>query len=302
MLPLVSFVRTLLQIPVQSLSEGERKLAQILKISANELPTMRLGGRYYYRPFAVPKQDGRGRIYAQRHILAPSPALKELQRRLLRRYLAYLPVHPAAMAFHRGASIAVNARRHAGSAVIATTDLADFFESTSARRVREFFIRQGWRAEALAALMRLCVYNNGLPQGAPTSPCLSNLVNADLDAALDALARRAGAVYTRYGDDLTFSWKINDNVPSFFQAAVRRELLAAGYQIQPRKGWQVWRAADEPEIAGVVLGHDGSIHSPARVRREVQRLRWRLWWKRSDKAAQARLNGYNGFLHMLNPK
>jgi hypothetical protein len=290
-------MRALLALPAEprTYSPGAVKLAHVLKIPVDELPRVRMGRRYHYHPFAVLKKDGR-----ERHILAPSPALKELQRRLLHRYLVSLPVHPAATAFAPGASIARNAQRHAGQAVVATVDLADFFESTSSRRVRAFFVRQSWRGEALAALMRLCVYRNGLPQGAATSPCLSNLVNVDLDAALDALARRSGATYTRYGDDLAFSWPAV-HVPSTFRAAVQRELLVTGYQVQPRKGWQIKRAAERPEITGLVLGPRGQLEPSARVRARIRKLRWLSWLNRKDPTRQAQLRGYDGFLHMLDP-
>jgi hypothetical protein len=273
-------------------SAQEIELARLLKLPASELQRVRMGQTYHYRPFCVRKQDGR-----ERQILAPSPALKELQQRLLRRNLAFLPVHPAATAFMTGASIARNARRHAGQALVATVDLVDFFSSTTASRVRDFFIRHGWRDRALSALMRLCVYQNGLPQGAPTSPCLSNLVNVDLDTALDDLARPSGATYTRYGDDLCFSWPAR-RIPGRFTAAVERDLLAAGYQVQPRKGWQIKRAADRPVITGLEFAPNGRIQPSKRLRAKMRRLRWLCWW-RFTTARQAQQRGYDGFLNML---
>src|SRR4051794_34519368 len=157
-------------------SEQAQRLAGILGVDAGELASIHLGARFHYRPFTITKPDGR-----ERRLLAPSPALKMLQRRLLDRYLARLPVHACATAFRPGSSIVRNARAHARQTLIATADLRDFFESTGAARVRAFFVKQGWRGEELQVLMRLCVYRNGLPQGAPTSPCLSNLVNLPLD-------------------------------------------------------------------------------------------------------------------------
>lgn len=290
MLRFTHLVRSLFTPALAPHEESEQALAAILHIPPKQLPAVRLGGRYHYRPFAIAKRDGR-----ERRILAPSPALKELQRRLLHDYLGDLPVHPAATAFIPGSSIVANAQRHAGQAIIVTVDLQDFFESTRGGRVRAFFIRQGWRGEALAALMRLCVYHNGLPQGAPTSPALSNLVNIELDEALNQLARRAGATYTRYGDDLTFSWR-TDNVPANLQAAVCAELLRAGYQVQPRKNWHVYQASEEPQITGLVIGRDGQIRAPRRILDQVNKLRWRAWWTH-DEDTLARLRGYEGFLN-----
>src|SRR5262249_24989209 len=151
-----------------------------------------------------------------------------------------------------------NARAHAQSRLIATVDLRDFFESTRAARVRRCFIEQGWRNESLQVLMRLCVFRDGLPQGAPTSPCLSNLANVRLDERLQLLARWSGAIYTRYGDDLTFSWT-SDRIPRGFTVAVEDALGAAGYEIQPRKGWRVSSIRDRPVVTGWVLAGDGRL-------------------------------------------
>jgi RNA-directed DNA polymerase len=295
MFRLFSPIRTLLaRRPDIPLPEDVLRLGAILGIAPQELSTVRLGRQYHYRPFSIPKRDGRERV-----ILAPSPALKTLQRRLLRRYLARLPVHHAATAFRPGGSVVANARRHAGQAVVATADIADFFPSTSANRVRRFFLAHGWRGEALSALMRLCVYRGGLPQGAPTSPCLSNLVNVELDEALGALARRSGGTYTRYGDDLTFSWPAGC-VPSHVEASVRKHLLQAGYRVQPRKGWQVRRVAAEPEVNGVVLARDGRLRAPARIHRQARRLRRRWHWSlHTDEVTRVRLLGYEGHISAI---
>jgi hypothetical protein len=292
---LTQLLQTLLPSPerAREYTPNDLFLAQVLKIPARDLPRVRMGRRYHYRPFALPKKDG-----FTRQVYAPSPALKELQRRLLKRHLAFLPVHPAATAFVPGASIVSNVRRHVGQAIIATVDLADFFPSTTANRARSWFIRQGWGGLALTTLMRLCVYRNGLPQGAPTSPCLSNLVNVDLDAALDELARRSGATYTRYGDDLCFSWP-TEAIPATFKNAVQRELLVADYQVQPRKGWQIKRITERPQITGLVLDGNGQIAPLPHVRAKVRRLRWLSWLKRSTPSQNAQLLGYDGFLRML---
>jgi hypothetical protein len=277
--------------PATSCTADERKLAQLLSMRTTELAAVRLGRIYHYRPFAITKRDGR-----ERRILAPSPALKALQRNLLHNYLETLPVHPAATGFISGLSIVNNAQRHAGQALFATLDLQDFFEATSAARVRAFFLRQGWRDPALKTLMRICVYRDGLPQGAPTSPCLSNLVNYDLDKALAQLAKAANATYTRYGDDLTFSWP-TEYLPAHFETAVRREIARAGYTIQPRKDWQVFYATQEPHITGLVIGQDGYVHAPAAAHHKTFWLRLRAWLT-GDPHLRAIVSGYRGFLNM----
>ena len=273
-------------------SEQARRLADWLGVDLGGLDAIRMGPRYHYRPTAIAKPDGR-----ERRLLVPSPPLKALQRRLLERYLARLPVHPSATAFHPGASTVLNARPHALARVIATVDLRDFFETTRGERLRGFFREQGWRGEALGVLMRLCVFRDGLPQGAPTSPSLSNLVNFRLDERLDRLARSSGASYTRYGDDLTFSWE-SDRMPGGFARAAEDGLGAAGYEIQPLKGWRVRPIADRPVVTGIVLAGDGRLRLPWSLRLRIARLLGRSWWS-GDPTARARLRGYRGYVRMV---
>jgi RNA-directed DNA polymerase len=271
------------------------RLAQILGLSPPELESVRLGRRYHYRPFVIRKRDGRAR-----RLLAPSPALKTLQRRLLHNYLTHLRAHTAATAFASGSSIVANAQQHAGQNWIATLDIADFFESTTAGRVRAFFLQEGWRGEGLSTLMRLCLYRNHLPQGAPTSPCLSNLVNRDLDLALSQLAQSAGALYTRYGDDLTFSWETAPPPPGF-EGKVVAHLLAVGYVVQPRKGWRVRPGTASPQVTGLILKSNGEVRAPYHVYWRLWQLRWRWRWTR-DATTAAQLRGLEGFLQMLKHK
>jgi hypothetical protein len=273
-------------------SKGAQRLARLLNVADSEIELIRLGPRHHYRPFTIAKRDGR-----ERRILAPSPALKQLQRRLLHQYLGQLPVHFCATAFRVGLSIVQNASRHARQRLIASVDLRDFFESTRAGRVRAFFVKQGWRGDELQALMRLCVYRNALPQGAPTSPCLSNLVNVALDERLWQLAQRTGAIYTRYGDDLTFSWS-TESVPGGFTQAVEDGLHAAGYEIQPCKGWRIIPVSERPRVTGLEIHGDGRVRVPASLRWRIWCLRWQAWWSR-DEITLAKLQGYKGFVRMV---
>jgi hypothetical protein len=282
----------LLAAPAHAPSEQAQRLAVILQMDVNELASIHLGARFHYRPFRIAKPDGR-----ERRLLAPSPALKLLQRRLLDNYVAQIPAHACATAFRRGASIVGNARAHARQKLIATVDLRDFFESTTAARVRAFFAKQGWRDEELRRLMRLTVFRNCLPQGAPTSPCLSNLVNIPLDERLSRLAQRAGAIYTRYGDDLTFSWD-SDHMPGGFPRGVEDALHTAGYEIQPRKGWHVSLISDRPRVTGLVLIGNGLVSIPWNLRWRMWCLRWKSWWS-ADEELLAGLRGYKGFARMV---
>jgi hypothetical protein len=271
------------QAPTPQLQE----LAAILGISCEEARAIPSDPQLSYRPFTVRKRGG-----GRRRIVAPSGRLKLLQRRLLHRNLAKQPVHYAAMAFRPGCSIATHARQHLGQAIVLTVDLTDFFPATAARRVRAWFRELGWRDEALDSLMRLCVYRGGLPQGAPTSPALSNLVNDSLDRKLAELAIQHGGRYSRYCDDLAFSWAA-DCEPLAFRLEVEACLTQFGYQIQVQKGWRLQRADERPEMTGLVL-------AGRRVRLSERILqRWRKVRSRRDAKSEARLQGYAGLRKML---
>jgi RNA-directed DNA polymerase len=137
---------------------------------------------FEYTHFTIPKRRG-----GERTIEAPSDKLKSLQRRILHRLLNPLPVHAAATGFVRGRSIVDNARPHVASGVVINLDLADFFPTITVDRVAALFHALGWDAESSTILGRICTSDGHLPQGAPTSPAISNLVCRRMDARLAGL-------------------------------------------------------------------------------------------------------------------
>jgi len=144
-----------------------------------------------YHPRLIPKRSG-----GQRVLAIPGDELKSLQRLLLRRLLKRLRCHPAAKGFQPGESIVTNALPHAGRPVVVRLDLRNFFPATTAKRIYRYFRRIGWNRPAGRLLTRLCTHQGGLPQGAPTSPRLSNLVNFRLDRRIGAMALKLQAHYT----------------------------------------------------------------------------------------------------------
>jgi hypothetical protein len=185
------------------------------------------GGKLrHYRYTIVTKRSGGVRL-----IEAPKQQLKRMQRRILERILDRIPAHPAAHGFVPGRSTRSFAAPHAGRSVVLRMDLRDFFPSVSGSRVAALFRVAGY-PEAVAGLLggvcttatpndvwQQAVGASGtalaearalhrvphLPQGSPTSPALANARAWRLDCRLTGLARAAGAVYTRYADDLGFS-------------------------------------------------------------------------------------------------
>jgi hypothetical protein len=242
---------------------------------------------FHYRHFPRPKKDG-----GRRDITEPDSRLKAIQRAILARYLLAEP-HPAAVAYRKKKSIADHIWPHVGAELRITADIEDFFPQTSAARVESW-----WREQVEDSLARLftllTTYQGGLPQGAPTSPALSNAVNRELDEHLARRASSAGACYTRYCDDIVFSWRDGYAPPSDFENGVRMVLHALGYRLHPTKGWRVHHRRDEPEITGVILTRHGRVRLPDRVAQAMRRL-----GGSSDPWAADRLAGYRAFEAMV---
>jgi hypothetical protein len=244
---------------------------------------------FSYRHFTKPKRDG-----GRRPIAAPDARLKRVQNEIIVRYFRGQEPHPAAVAYRKGKSIADHAWAHAGADILITADVQDFFPTT-----REWRVENWWRERVedddLARLLTLLTTDRGgLPQGAATSPGLSNLVNRELDARLAQRAEAAGARYTRYCDDLAFSWRLKGEPPSDFEAGVRVVLSEYSYALHPEKGWCVRHGDDELEIVGVVLTRRGRVRLPEEMRRTMDALEMS-----DDEGDAERLAGYQGYEAMV---
>ena len=158
----------------------------------------------HYHQFWIRKRKGGYRI-----ISAPDKELQSIQTTIYSRNLSPVTmIHPAAVGFRCGHSVADNAAPHLGNRYVLKMDIHDFFPSIRISRVKKTFCRIGYPDNVSRVLTALCCLNRHLPQGAPTSPSLSNIVGYDMDVKLSALAAEFGLTYTRYADDLTFSGNV----------------------------------------------------------------------------------------------
>lgn len=222
-----------------------------------------------YHEFQIRKRSGK-----PRHIAAPNPELKKLQRKILRRLLARLAVHPQATGFQPGISFVDNARCHQSQTVVIKVDLVDFFPSIQRQSIEKYFRAIGWNRKTARLLAELTTYRDVLPQGAPTSPRLSNLVNYLLDARLAGLASKYQSVYTRYADDITFSLGPGDHDIHRLVKNILR--IVRDHQYQPHIGrkFDVRRSHQRQVVTGLVVNDRANL--PREKRRWLRAVEHRM--------------------------
>ena len=175
--------------------------AALLGVEVNRLEEILNNVSGHYQEFWMRKRSG-----GYRMISAPDKDLQAIQSTIYSRILSSVTiVHPAAVGFRCGRSVVDNAAPHLGKRYVLKMDIHDFFGSIRSPRVRQTFKKIGYPENVSKVLGALCCLHRHLPQGAPTSPALSNIVGYEMDRKLAALAAEYGLTYTRYADDLTFS-------------------------------------------------------------------------------------------------
>lgn len=199
---------------------------------------------HYYKTFYIPKKNKELRIISE-----PLTSLKEIQYWILEKILYKCKVSANAKAYVIGRSIRDNARFHKNQNIVLTIDIKDFFPSISTDKIIGVFRRMGYSLAVSTLLAKLCSIDNGLPQGAPTSPALSNLIMYYIDKRIFGYCRSKAIRYTRYADDMTFSGDLDDNVLIGF---IKDILEEAKLYIKHDKT-RLRRKSQQQEVTGVVV-------------------------------------------------
>lgn len=179
---------------------GVNHLAKLTGVDSDTMKSMITSSRSFYRTFMIPKRKG-----GLRKIEAPYPTLLKVQRWIYESILLKIPLNEDATGFVRGKSIVNNAEVHVGKKCVVKMDVQDFFPSIKWYQIYAIFHRLGYPKNISQYLTSLCCLNGAIPQGAATSPALSNIFSKRLDARLAGLSKKYSVVYTRYADDVTFS-------------------------------------------------------------------------------------------------
>ena len=279
----------------------------------------------HYSRFTIPKRSG-----GVRAISAPRPYLKAAQTRVLRLIVERVPLHDAVMAFRPARNIGDNAAVHShsengGPAVVLRVDLKDFFPSITFARIAGVFAQIGYNPGIATLLALICTEAprvvatldgekshvalgaRFVPQGAPTSPALTNLLCRRLDARLRGMAQSYGFRYTRYADDLVFSSVKNDGAVIHLRDGVLAILEDENLAVNPDKV-SISRRGDRQNVTGLVVNGTGG---PRPSRRDLRRFRAVMHdievsgadavSEKMGVSALCWARGYLAFVHMVAP-
>lgn len=217
-----------------------------------------------YVTIAIPKRGG-----GTRRIDAPRSKLKAIQRWILANCVAGVEVHEAAHGFVEGRSIVTNAKQHVGKELVVKMDLRGFFPTITFPRVLGVYLDIGYAYHLALLLTRLTTYDDRLPQGAPTSPALSNLICRNLDKRLAGLSDQLEYTYTRYADDLTFSTCSSEVRPEKIIRIVSQIVADEGFECSPEKT-RIQRKGTRQLVTGLVVNEKLSV--PREDRRRLRAI------------------------------
>ena len=254
-------------------------LAKAMELPLNELRFLAFDRKTsrvtHYQRFGIPKKTG-----GVRQISAPMPRLKRVQEWILFHILDHVGLHRAAHGFRKQRSIVTNATPHVNSDVVVNCDVENFFPTVTYPRIRGVFTNLGYSGQVATILALLCsepdvdrVTLDGeeffvgrtprfLPQGAPSSPALTNIICRGMDARLQRMAVDLGFTYTRYADDITFS--ASGEAVRHVARVIRRidHIVAAeGFRLHPKKT-RVLRKGRRQEVTGLVVNDRLSVPRP----------------------------------------
>ncbi len=299
-----------------------RVLAEQMGVGIGELRFLAYGRKVskisHYRRFLMPKKRGGHRL-----ISAPMPRLKQAQHWILEQVLEKVALHDAAHGFRRERSILTNATPHCGAPLVINLDLRDFFPNVTWKRVFGLFVALGYSRSVATICAQLCteppveeVEMDGetwhvatgvrhLPQGAPTSPAITNLLCRRMDARMAGIARKHQFRYTRYADDLTFSSPAGDREASRkLLWHVKRVIEEEGFHLHPDK-LRIMGKGRRREVTGLIVGDKAAV--PREDVRAYRALLHRLEkqgpdacsWRGESRRVLAKVSGYANYLRMV---
>jgi RNA-directed DNA polymerase len=236
-------------------------LSQLLGIHTGTLTNIVIKSKSFYYDFEIPKRTGGSRL-----ISAPYPVLLNAQKWIYENLLIKQPLHKNAKGFIKRTSIVDNAKEHLNQKFLLKMDIKDFFPSVKINRIISIFRNLGYTKKISYYLASICCLDGVLPQGAPTSPVLSNIIAKRLDYRLTGLANKFELNYTRYADDFTFSGK---KLPVRLIEYIEKIINEEGFKINKEKT-KLLNEKKQKIVTGISIS-SGRMTIPKKTKREVRK-------------------------------
>ena len=205
----------------------------------------------HYHNVLIPKRDG-----SKRKLSVPDLILKSVQKSIADNILSQYPISSYAKAYKIGSNVQRNAQPHVGKKKILKLDIEGFFDHILYSQVKNIVFCEEKFAEPIRVLLTmLCYHKESLPQGAPTSPAITNIILYDFDETVGAFCNEKKIAYTRYCDDMTFSGDFDEGEVIAF---VKGELCKLGLFLKNRKT-AVIPASKRQTVTGIVVNEKLNI-------------------------------------------
>ena len=238
-----------------------KTLEKDLGVSAKVLYTLSNQINRHYRSVEIPKSDG-----GTRKLSVPDPLLKSVQRKISEVILSRMDVSSYARAYSYGDSPLKNASSHVNKKEIFKLDIRKFFDHVTYPLIKErVFTTDRFSESNRILLSLLCMYDESLPQGAPTSPVISNILLYEFDEELGRWCKERDISYTRYCDDMTFS--ANSLTPEEIEHKVSSMLKKYGLFINQKKKQYIC-GSRRKKITGIVVNE--KLNTPVEYRKKIR--------------------------------
>lgn len=239
----------------------------------------------HYKIYKIPKGKNKFRT-----IKEPNEELKNWQIEKLKQLYKVLP-HECNHGFIPGRNIVTNAKPHVGKTYVLSLDIKDFFGNTNSKKVKkilnDFFPHE-------IDNLKYYLFQNSLPQGAPTSPYLANFALAEFDNKVAQKAISLNMSYTRYADDLTFSWNSKINLNSFL-SFLNLELKNSGYRFAKHKTHLMHKSRRQ-KVTGIIVNE--KINIPYEIRNNIRAYNHLVENNKFQRDKLEWVAGLNGYLSL----
>ena len=239
-----------------------------------------------YRTYYIPK----GKSGKFRKISEPNETLKKWQNQILPTLYKIKP-HECNHGFMPNKNIATNAKPHVKKEYVLSLDIKNFFDNTNKEKLirilNQYFPHYVQYTERF-------LLNGALPQGAPTSPYLANFALNDFDDKVHLFCKENNISYTRYADDLTFSWNGKIDIKNFL-SFLNKNLNEAGYRFAKRKT-KLMHKSQRQKVTGIIVNE--KLNIPYEIRNNLRAYNHLIKNNKFDFAKLDWVQGLNGYENM----